>query len=474
METTTRHIPRTISVFMLAMINVAAIGGVKNWPMIAEYGFAALFFLFLGALVFFLPVSLVAAELATGWPKLGGIYAWVREAFGHRTGFLAIWLLWFENAIWFPTIMTFIASTLAYIFDPTLSQNAGFTIAIILIAFWAMTFLNMFGMRTSGWISTVGALCGTLIPGALIIFLGYIWFFGNHPIQIVMNWDTLIPNMGDPKQLVLFTGVLLSFAGMEMSSIHARDVKNPQRDYPRAILLSVILILVIASLGVLSIAMVVPQQEISLTSGSMQAFTNFLDYYNLSSLVPLIATMIFIGALGSVSTWIIGPSKGLLAAAQGGDLPPSLRKVNQAGIPIPLLLLQGAIVSVLSLLFVFMPSVSSAFWLLIALTTQVYLIMYIIMFFAAIRLRYKHPEVKRSYRVPGGNFGMWLVAGVGILSSLFTLTIGFWPPEQIATGNYQFYLSFLIIGILIICSAPYLILLFKKPSWDHMPKGSNR
>jgi amino acid transporter len=118
LESTTRHVPRTLTVFMLAMINISSIGGVKNWPIIAEYGFSSFFFLILGALLFFVPVSLVAAELATGWPKLGGVYAWVKEAFGHRTGFLSIWFLWVENVIWYPTILSFIAATLAYVIDP--------------------------------------------------------------------------------------------------------------------------------------------------------------------------------------------------------------------------------------------------------------------------------------------------------------------------------------------------------------------
>jgi amino acid transporter len=78
---------RVLSVFMLTMINVATIGSIKNWPVTAEYGFASVFYFLFATLIFFIPVSLVAAELATGWPKTGGVFAWVKEAFGHRTGF---------------------------------------------------------------------------------------------------------------------------------------------------------------------------------------------------------------------------------------------------------------------------------------------------------------------------------------------------------------------------------------------------
>jgi amino acid transporter len=333
--------------------------------------------------------------------------------------------------------------------------------------FWAMTIVNLFGMKVSGWVSALGALTGTLLPGALIIILGCIWFLGKNPLQFTVSWDSFIPNMTDIKQLVFFTGVMLSYAGIEMSAIHARDVKNPQRDYPKALLLSFILIVALYSLGALSLSAVVPQKDITLTAGSMQAFEIFLGKYGLKTLVPVVAFLVFLGAMGSLSTWIIGPCKGLLAAAQGGDLPPALRKVNHKGIPVPMLLLQGAIVTILAFMFVFMPSVSSAFWILSALVTQVYLLMYILLFAAAIRLRYTRPNTPRTYKIPGGKIGIWIVAGVGILSSVLTLFIGFLPPEQIQTGNYHFYLGFLVVGILLVCAGPSLILLFKKPSWEH-------
>ena len=107
-----------------------------------------------------------------------------------------------------------------------------------------------------------------------------------------------------------------------------------------------------------------------------------------------------------------------------------------------LLITQAWIVTVLSLLFVLMPSINSAYWILTVLVAQVYLVMYIIMFSAAIKLRYSHPKVKRAYKIPGGNWGMWIVAGFGILSSFCALVIGFFPPAQIPTGNVTFYATF--------------------------------
>ncbi len=457
---------RTLSIFMLAMINVAAVSSVRNWPTIAEYGFASVFFFALAAILFFIPVSMVAAELATGWPKTGGVFEWVKEAFGHRTGFLAIWLLWAENVIYYPTLISFIAGTVAYMIDPALANNTLYTLLFIVVTFWITTCANLLGMRASGWISTFGVIGGTLIPGGLIIALGILWVTTGNPIQISFNLDSFIPDMSSPPQLVFFSGVVLALGGLEMSAVHARDVQNPQKNYPRAILLSAILILGLYLLGVLAIAVVVPQSQINLVSGSIQAFSYFVNAYGLNWLTPLMVLLLAVGAFGTLSTWIAGPSKGLLGAAQSGDLPPLFRKVNKHGMPVSLLVVQGIIVTLFSLIFLIMPTVSSAYWILNAMVAQLYLIMYILMFAAAIKLRYKYPHVKRAYKIPGGMVGMWCVAGLGLIGSIFTFLIGFFPPSQIQTGNTFFYVTFLLLGIVIACIAPSIILKFKKPHWS--------
>jgi putative glutamate/gamma-aminobutyrate antiporter len=459
---------RVITVFTLAMINIAAVSSVRNWPTIAEYGFSSLFFFALAAFLFFIPVSMVSAELATGWPKTGGIFSWVKEAFGHRTGFLAVWLLWIENIVYYPALLSFIAGTLAYLINPDLAQNTLYTFSVILVVFWLTTIANLMGMKASGWISTFGVIAGTLIPGSFIILLGLFWYFSGHPIQISFSMEHLIPDMSSPSQLVFFSAVFTALFGLEMSAVHASEVQNPQKNYPKALLLSACLILGLYVLGVLSVAIVIPKEKISLVSGSIQAFTFFVEAYGLGWLTPIIILLLILGALGTLSTWIVGPSKGLLAAAQSGDLPPFFRKINSHGMPVALLVTQGIIASLLSLVFLVMPNVSSAYWILNAMLAQPYLIMYVLMFAAAIKLRYKRPDVERAYKIPGGMVGMWLLAGVGILGSTFTFIIGFFPPAQLKTGNPIFYVAFLIISVVLTCLAPSFILLFRKPDW-HKP-----
>ncbi len=456
---------RVITAFALAMINVAAIASIRNWPAIAEFGFASLFFLIAAALIFFIPAALVAAELTTSFPHAGGIFAWVKEAFGHRTGLLAIWLLWFENVIWYPTALSFLAATLAYMFNPAAGNNIQYMLGTMLVMFCAATFANLKGMRTSSMISTLCVILGTFLPGAIIIFLGVNWLFSEHTLQISMTWDSFFPSLSSPTQFAFFAGVLLSLAGIEMSGVHVKDVANPQRTYPIAILISSILILGLSILGVLAIAVVIPQKEISLVAGTMQAFTYFMNEYGLGKLIPWMALLIVIGAFGSMSTWLVGPARGLLTAAQSGDFPPLFRRVNAKGMPSSLLIFQAIIVTCLCFLFMFMPTVSSAYWILTTLVAQLYLIMYILMFAAVIKLRYKRPKVKRPFKIFGGIAGIWIIGGLGLVSSAATLIIGFFPPSQITTGSPIFYVSFLILGVLIACAIPFILIYFKNPNW---------
>lgn len=458
---------KILTVFTLAMINVAAVCGIRNLPVMAEYGFSSLFLILLAAVIFFIPASLVSAELASAWPHEGGVYAWVKEAFGHRSGFLAIWLQWIENAIYYPALLAFIAAALAYIIHPELADNKNYTLAVVLIAFWATTIVNLLGMRTSGWISTFCVICGTLLPGAIIIALGIGWFFSDNPANITFDWAHLIPDMSSPENLVFFTGIIVSLLGIEMSSVHVLNVKHPQRDYPKAILLSVSIILVFYILGALSIALVIPPGKINLVAGSLQAFSYFVGAYGISWLIPVMAALILIGSIGLLSTWTAGPPRGLLAAAQQGDLPPFFRRINRHGMPVNLMIVQALVVTFISLLFLFMPSVNSTFWIFTVLLAQLYLIMYIMVFAAAIKLRYKKPHVARAYTIPGGKAGIWMVSGLGIIGSLFTIIMGFFPPAQIQTGNVVFYVSFLAVGLVILCALPRIILLFQKPSWKH-------
>ncbi|ADN37082.1 amino acid permease-associated region [Methanolacinia petrolearia DSM 11571] len=456
---------QVLGLFTLSMIGVAAVLSLRNIPSVAEEGLGSIFYWILGAVIVFLPVAFVSAELATGWPQAGGLYIWVKEAFGDRWGFVTSWFYWIANVVWFPTILAFTAATIAYIFNPDLASNGFYTMSVILVVFWAFTIVNFFGMKVSGWVSTIGVILGTLIPGAILIIMGLWWVASGNPLEIALTGKSAIPDFSSINNVVFLVGVSLSYVGLELSSIHAREVKDPNRNYPKSIFIAVILILLIYIIATIAVAVVVPQSEISLVAGLMQAFEAFFKPFNMSWIVPLIATLTAIGAFALINTWVIGPAKAFMVTARNGDLPPVLQKVNGNYAPVSILILQAIVGSLLAFLFVLMPNVNASYWIITALTSQLYTIIYILMFAAAIRLRYSRPDVERPYKVPGGIVGLWIVAGIGLVGSLLILIVGFFPPSQIATGSLMFYEAFLFGGIILFTLIPFVIYHFRKPEW---------
>lgn len=448
---------KVLSIFGLVMINIVAVDSIRALPISAEYGFSAVFYYLLAGFIFFIPAALVSAELATAWPETGGIYVWVREAFGKRWSFFTIWLQWFYNICWYPTIMSLMAGTLAYLINPSLVTNRLYMVVMVLVFFWGATLINLRGMKASMWLSNIAAIIGTLLPMLVIIILGVIWIILGKPLQIQFSTQSFLPDLSRLQNLVLLTAVLYGLVGMEMSAVHAREVKNPQRDYPKSLLISAILILASLIFASLAIAVVVPQKQLNLVAGMMQAFDYFFTAFGVQWLMPVLAILIILGALGGVSVWVLGPAKGLLVASRDGSLPKVMSKTGKDNVPVSILWLQGIIVSILSLTFLLMPSVNSAFWLLTDVTSVLALVVYLFMFSAAIVLRYKAPHVKRAFKVPGGNVGMVIIAGFGFVVSAFVIVLGFFPPSQIAVGSVAVYEALLSGGVVLALLIPLLL-----------------
>ncbi len=301
------------------MINVIAVDSIRTLPFSAVYGFSLVFFYLLAALAFFIPTALVSAELGTGWPNRGGIYVWVREAFGRKISFLVIWLNWIYNIFWYPTILALIAGVFTYFFNPALAENTLYMAVAVLVLFWFATGVNCLGMRASSALSTAGALIGTIFPMVLIASMGIAWIIMGKPMEITISWKTFFPRAVDLDNLAFLTSVFFGLLGLEMAATHAKEMRNPAEDYPKSVFTSIWIILGTIIFAALAIAIAVPNRELSLATGIMQAFVVFLKTFGLDWAIPVVAGFIVLGGLSGVGAWIIGPSKGLLVASEDGS-----------------------------------------------------------------------------------------------------------------------------------------------------------
>ncbi len=454
----------------LAIMNIVAVVSLRGLPAEAEYGLSSVFFYLFAAVFFLIPVSLVAAELATGWSEKGGVFRWVGEAFGPRLAFLAMFMLWTEVTVWFPTALTFGAVSLAFIgpdqrWDEALSANKFFILAIVLGIYWLATFIAFRGVETFAKVAKWGGIVGTIIPAIILIVLGFSYLLAGNTPQIELSWDEVLPDFSHFSNIVLAASIFLFYAGMEMNAIHVKDVDNAKRNYPIAIMLSAIGTVLIFVLGTLAIAFIIPQSDINLTQSLLVAYDDMFAWAGLHWLGPIVAVALAIGVLAGVVTWVAGPSSGLLVVAKAGYLPRWWQHTNQHGMATHILLVQACIVSLLAVLFVVMPSVQAVYQILSQLTVILYLVMYLLMFAAAIHLRHSQPDRPRPYRIPGGNLGMYIVGGMGFVGSALAFVFSFIPPSQISVGSPTTYVTILVALTIFFCIVPFVIYMVRKPGW---------
>ena len=456
---------RILGARQLALIILAAVLTLHNMPAVAEYGWASASFYVLGALIFLIPLSMVVGELGTGWPRAGGNYAWVREAFGDRHGLFAIWISWVTNLTWFPVVFSFLAATIAYVFDPSLAENKLYVVLMVVGLLWAITLANFLGTKWNLRLNNPGVVLGTLIPCAVLVGLAIYWLASGRHNQIPFSAGKLAPNLGNIGALVFFVGVILGYVGVEAGGFYAKEVKEPKRDYPRAIAAATALIVGASIFATLAIALVVPHSKLSLVAGIPQAFTTMFTQVGAPWAGKLMSALVAVGTFALVSTWVLAPSKGLYATETSADLPPFLHRANRHHVPVALLVLQASLSTVFALLYLIAPGVNTSFWMLTALTTQMVLLMYILVFAAAIKLRRSQPDVERGYRVPGGMRGMWIVAGIGIIGCVFSFVLGFVPPSEVKHWATPVYVGAMLAAIVVMSLPPFIVERIKKPSW---------
>ncbi len=445
----------------LALLTVGSVGDLGSAPTAAVLGLASIALYVLPAIVFLVPAALVSAELASGWK--GGVYNWVSEGISPAMGFAAVWCQFAQTTFYYPAVLAYVASTLSYVFAPGLAHSGVYTTVVIIIVFWTSVLVAARGVVAADKLASWGIVIGTLIPGLLLVVLAGIYLLqGNHSAA-PLNGHHVLPPWHGLTSIVLLVNGFFTYAGVEVNAVHVDELRNAGREFPRAILLAVILILLVFIPPTLAIAVVVPSQHISLTAGVMQAFRSLLDHFSISFLEPVVAIGLVVASISGLLDWLTGPSTGLVRIGRArGYLPPYFQQVNANGVQLRILVAQGVMITAIGLLYALVPTVSRAYWVFAALATEVYLIMYVLMFIAASRLRRHRPNHPRGYRAPA----LMMICTVGVLASVAASVVGLFPPSQLGHANTPVYVSALLAGTLLVgVLPPVLLYRLRRPEW---------
>ena len=457
-----------LGIFYVAMVSTAAVFSVRNLPSIAVQGWPLIFWYLLATVLFLVPLALTAAELASTWPRDGGVYDWVAEAFGERTGFLAVWSIFVQNLPWYPTVLAFVAVSLAYGFAPALQNNRVYVAGVMIAIFWALTLISLRGPAAAARFTAFGTLFGSIVPAVALIGAGVAWVAaGKHVALAPFTLAQLIPSW-DAGRIPLVSSLLLAFTGLEVSGYYALAVRDPQRNYPKAMLLALLAISGLSIFATLAIALAIPAEKISLAGGVVQTFGVIFGEFGIAWAAPVLAVLTALGALALMCAWLVGPLLSLSAVARHGLVPPIFRRLNARQAPAAIMLWQAGVVTVIAAAFALLPSVNQAYWILTATVTALLAFYYLPIFAAVIRLRYTQPDTTRPFRIPGGKPGTWLVGGTGFAATAFAVCVALQRPADVTFVSDTVYVGALLVLALVWMIPWGVFLALRRAGWAEL------
>ena len=373
---------------------------VYAYPNFASSGLHLIFFLILGGIFWFLPVALVAAEMATvkGWED-GGIYAWVGNTLGKRWGFAALFYQWFQITVGFVTMAFFVLAAISYIVGWDALYNNPLVMFIgVAIIVWVLTLTQLGGTKLTARIAKIGFFGGVLVP-AVVLLIGLVAYLATGGVsQLHFDAGGIVPDFTKVSTLVIFASFILAFVGVEASASHVNELKNPGKIYPMVMIVLCILTIVLDTLGGLAVAMTMSEAQLdaNLSTGVVVAFANIFDaHFHCGWLVYVIAFLLAAGVLAEISSWIVGPSRALLETANEGIIPRSFAKTNKHGVSVKTVVVQGVIVTIWdavlcgSMALAGGSGSSISYLTAVGLTVVIYLVGYVLFFLAYFKLVFK-------------------------------------------------------------------------------------
>lgn len=465
-----------ISILALTLMNVTIIAGIGNDVQQAFYGLSSVTYFAIGAICFFIPTALVAAELASGWSNRGGIFRWVGEGLGKGWALTCLLILWFQTMINFGMGMPSYAATIMFytpMYDKAVqfAQHPQHEVLIMtgfIILYWVLTFIATKGVKAFANVAKYGVLIGTFIPLALMIILTIVWLCQGHQPAIPMTPKGLIPKWNGMSTLALAAGVFFSYTGIDMNAAHIKQLKHPEKDFTKAMFISMILVFLIFVVGTVIIAMIVPEKQINVIYTLNTVFRTLGATIGMPWLYMVLVWAGLCNVLASVITNMAGPSFMLGQAGGSGFLPHWFQEKNKHEMPAHLMYTQIAGMTIIAYLVKLLPNVEGFVIMLTQTITVLYLFYYILMFTTFLKLRYDQPNRPRAFKVPGGKFGAWFVAGLGLLSSIFGIVLAIYPPAQVKAevGSPIVYISVILILVAVILGICFVMYqLSKHHNW---------
>ena len=466
---TTPQLVRGLKLRDLVLFNLVAVLGLRHLGTTAKFGPGSLLMWLIAALFFFIPQGLAVIELSSRFPKEGGIYFWTKRALGEGHGFLCGWCYWINNVLYYPNLLISAAVVATFIFGKSgsgLSDNWAYVLPATLAALWMAAVINILGLGTGKWLQNAGGI-GTYIPGLILILLGAYGAMTAPPAN-ELSVATLKPDLNNLPALSLLASIAFAFAGLELASTMGDEVENPRRNLPRSIFISAPLIAVVYVLGTTAVLWRLPNKDVNVISGFLQAIQAGADNISptLGWVAPLCAALYAIGNLGGVGAWLVGPARVAFVIGLDRYFPTAFGAVHPRWhTPYVAILVQATLATIFLLLSVLGKGTNVEDVYLILLDTQIliYFIPYLYLFIVFLIHRRRDEKVSELVIAPGGLIAGWFTGLSGMVVTLFAMIIATIPPPDIG-DSLAFRLKVIggALGFILIGGSIYWCARFKK------------
>lgn len=411
----------------LTLFTVSAILLLDTLAAAASVGVSSIFWwLFLG-IIFFLPFGLISAEMGTSYPEQGGVYAWVRNAYGKRWGSRVSWAYWVNTALWNPAIFILFAGVFKQLFAPDLSLGGQIAIGIGLS--WIAVLINVMTLDVGKWVPNLGAILKILIFAALII--GGFAHVQSEGMANEITLAAIAPNWSSSLEYI--PAIIYGMLGFELMSSSSEEMENPARDIPKAILFSGFIILAFYGFGTFAVLAAVPVAEVNLVEGLIDTL-NML--FGGSQIGAVFVTVLGVAALytffSNGVTWAMGCNRSMAEAAIDGELPKVFAKEHaRFGTPVGAAVAMGVVSTAVLLLYGLMASSNEdLFWSLFSFSAVIFLLTYIGMMLAFLKLRRDDGQTERPFKVPGGPMVARLLACTCLGVIVLAITLFIYVPSE--------------------------------------------
>jgi glutamate:GABA antiporter len=430
----------------LILLFVVAVANLNLIPAVSSSGPVTLWLWLLALLCFFWPQGAAVTELAQKWPGEGGIYLWAKRSFGEPHGFMAGWCYWLSNVVYLPTVVLSCVGVAVYVGGPSTQKLADshlFTGVTSLLVILILLALNIRGLSLGKWINNLGAL-GTIGGAVTICALAALTL---HQQKTAIHVSDLNVNFHDWRLIAAFGTICYSLVGLDLASIMGDEIRDPKKNLPISIFFGGLIAGLIYFGTTLSMLIAMPQKEIGVLSGVLQAISVMGNHTGLIGIVAPLAFLECIAILGTASAWFSGAARLPFVAGVDRYLPPVIGRIHPRYHTPYVSLILFALLSCLLISSSFLGvSVGEAYLTMLDLSVVLQLAPSAYMFLALLKHTHTHGATLNA-----GKLYLTMNAVAGLCATFIGLAVAFIPSRQV--GSIWIFEAKLIAGCLIVFGA---------------------